>query len=158
MKKTILILNLLLCIFTIIQAQDVTALLISKSDNSYVGYLLRESPIIEFKDQSFNVKLNGNVDSYCFEDVTMMSYVSDQDLASTGITTSNNNDAVVKFNNENIIVSSSKKSVIKVVDISGKLLYINNIDENSSIKIELNQFGNGIYILSIDSLIFKFSI
>lgn len=158
MKKILLFLSLVFSFLSMQAQEDATVLLISKLDKTSVGYLLKEKPTVIFNGQTFDVKYNNIVDRYSFSDVVSVSYVSEDDISSTGIVLENNQIASFNIKNNNIVISSPNQSLIRIYNTSGELLYTKSTKANSLETIELKQFKTGVYILSIDSLTFKFTI
>lgn len=152
MKKLLSL--LILFVFAHSVMADDMVMQIQKVDGQRLFVYLEDEPSVSFFEGILIIQTTKETISLPFSMVKKYTFESVQD----GIENIQGSKVFIKRDKETLLVTGlNKNAAISVFSSSGKMVKIFSVNESSQVKVNLNDFPSGVYVLNIDGANYKFT-
>lgn len=149
-----LLLTTSFAISSFMASADNLAVNVLLTDGTTVTCNFAEKPQMTFDGSDIVLSSEkGNVGKWEFSGVTSWSFIEVKDL--DNVNDINNTPSIV-INGDEIVVNNLQGSSVSVFDVSGKLVLMQNANENGIAAISINGLRNGVYVLRAGNNSIKF--
>ena len=127
---------------------------IQKVDGQRLIIYLEDQPLVSFSEGNMFIQTTKETISMPLSTVKKYTFESVQD----GIENLETSKVVIKRVGETLLITGlDKNTVINVFSSSGKMMRTFSVNNSSQVKISLNDFPTGVYLLNIDGVNYKFT-